>query len=57
MERRLGVRVAPDQVTACVGTKEAVTSLPHLLHLRRWTIGVAIDAEVEHILWSQAEAF
>src|SRR5690349_16390881 len=35
MARRLGVSVAPQQVTACVGTKEAVTSLPHLLHLRR----------------------
>ena len=34
MERRLGVSVAPNQVTACVGTKEAVTSLPHLLRLR-----------------------
>jgi succinyldiaminopimelate transaminase len=35
MDRRLGVRVdAADQVIACVGTKELVVSLPHLLHLR-----------------------
>jgi succinyldiaminopimelate transaminase len=34
MERRLGVSVTPDRVVACVGTKELVASLPHLLHLR-----------------------
>jgi succinyldiaminopimelate transaminase len=35
IDRRLGVRVDPaDQVIACVGTKELVASLPHLLHLR-----------------------
>jgi succinyldiaminopimelate transaminase len=34
MDRRLGVRVDVDQVIACVGTKELVASLPHLLHLR-----------------------
>jgi aspartate/methionine/tyrosine aminotransferase len=32
--RRFGVAVAPSQVAACVGTKELVGSLPHLLRLR-----------------------
>jgi succinyldiaminopimelate transaminase len=32
--RRFGVPVTPDAVGACVGTKEFVASLPHLLHLR-----------------------
>jgi aspartate/methionine/tyrosine aminotransferase len=31
MERRLGVTTAPEEVAACVGTKEFVASLPHLL--------------------------
>ena len=35
IDRRLGVAVAPQQVGACVGTKELVASLPHMLHLRR----------------------
>ena len=34
MARRLDVAVPPDQVTACVGTKEAVASLPRWLALR-----------------------
>jgi len=34
MERRFGVAVAPEQVAACVGTKEVVASLPRLLSLR-----------------------
>ena len=34
-ERRLGVELDHDQVGACVGTKELVTGLPHLLRLRR----------------------
>jgi succinyldiaminopimelate transaminase len=34
MERRLGVSVTPERVVACVGTKELVASLPHLLRLR-----------------------
>lgn len=33
-ERRFGVAVEPSGVIACVGTKELVASLPHLLHLR-----------------------
>ena len=33
--RRLGVDLDHDQVGACVGTKELVTGLPHLLRLRR----------------------
>ena len=33
--RRLGVELDHDQVGACVGTKELVTGLPHLLRLRR----------------------
>jgi len=32
--RRFGVAVEPAQVGACVGTKELVASLPHLLRLR-----------------------
>lgn len=35
MQRRLGVVVDPDHVAACVGTKELVASVPHLLRLRR----------------------
>ena len=35
MARRLGVSVPTDALAACVGTKEFVTSLPHLLRLRR----------------------
>jgi len=34
MARRLDVEVAPDHLAACVGTKEMVVSLPHLLALR-----------------------
>src|SRR6187399_2954359 len=33
--RRFGVDVTPSQVAACVGTKELVAGLPHLLRLRR----------------------
>jgi hypothetical protein len=29
----------------------------YLLHPRRGTVGVAVDAKVEHVLWSQAETF
>ncbi len=32
--RRLGATVSPGEVAACVGTKEFVAGLPHLLHLR-----------------------
>ena len=32
--RRIGVALQPTQVGACVGTKELVTGLPHLLRLR-----------------------
>ena len=34
MARRLGVSVPPEAVAACVGTKEAVASIPRLLSLR-----------------------
>ena len=34
LARRFEVEVAPEQVAACVGTKELVASLPHLLRLR-----------------------
>ena len=34
MERRVGSGVPPEQVIACVGTKEVVASLPRLLALR-----------------------
>jgi succinyldiaminopimelate transaminase len=34
IRRRFGVEVDAAHVGACVGTKELVTSLPHLLHLR-----------------------
>ncbi len=32
--RRFGVPAEPEHVGACIGTKELVASLPHLLHLR-----------------------
>jgi succinyldiaminopimelate transaminase len=35
--RRFGVEVDADGVIACVGTKELVASLPHVLHLRNPT--------------------
>ncbi len=35
MDRRLGVSVSPAAVAACVGTKELVAGVPHLLRLRR----------------------
>jgi succinyldiaminopimelate transaminase len=34
IDRRFGVALPPDQVLACIGTKEMVASLPRLLHLR-----------------------
>ena len=34
MARRLGVEVAPDQLAACIGTKELVAGMPHWLRLR-----------------------
>lgn len=34
MHRRLGVSLEPFQAIACLGTKELVASLPHMLHLR-----------------------
>jgi succinyldiaminopimelate transaminase len=34
IERRFGVTVSPSAVTACIGTKELVASLPHHLALR-----------------------
>jgi succinyldiaminopimelate transaminase len=34
IERRFGVTVSPEQVAACVGTKEVVASLPRMLSLR-----------------------
>ncbi|HUV10608.1 MAG TPA: succinyldiaminopimelate transaminase [Acidimicrobiia bacterium] len=34
VQRRFGVEIASDAVLACVGTKEAVAGLPHLLALR-----------------------
>jgi succinyldiaminopimelate transaminase len=33
-ERRFGLHLEPSDVIACVGTKELVAALPHLLHLR-----------------------
>ncbi|NLA37267.1 MAG: aminotransferase class I/II-fold pyridoxal phosphate-dependent enzyme [Actinobacteria bacterium] len=35
LHRRLGVEVPSDQLAACIGTKEFVAGLPHLLKLRR----------------------
>jgi succinyldiaminopimelate transaminase len=34
LDRRLGVRVSPSEVAACIGTKELVAGLPQWLHLR-----------------------
>src|SRR6185369_6768898 len=34
IDRRFGVSVSADAVGACVGTKELVASLPHVLRLR-----------------------
>ncbi len=34
IDRRFGVALDPQQVVACVGTKELVASLPRMLHLR-----------------------
>jgi aspartate/methionine/tyrosine aminotransferase len=35
LSRRFGLDVAPSSVAACVGTKELVASVPHLLRLRQ----------------------
>ena len=35
MRRRLGVEVPSERIAACIGTKEFVAGLPHLLKLRR----------------------
>jgi succinyldiaminopimelate transaminase len=35
IDRRFGVSVTPSEIGACVGTKEFVATLPHLLRLRR----------------------
>lgn len=35
MSRRLGVEVPSERIAACIGTKEFVAGLPHLLKLRR----------------------
>lgn len=35
MRRRLGVDIDPSNVAACIGTKEFVSGLPHLLKLRQ----------------------
>jgi succinyldiaminopimelate transaminase len=35
LERRLGVRLAPSAIGACIGTKELVAGMPHWLRLRR----------------------
>jgi aminotransferase len=34
LRRRFGVEIGADGVTVCIGTKEAVGSLPHRLALR-----------------------
>ena len=34
LDRRLGVTLGPDQLAACIGTKELVAGLPHWLRLR-----------------------
>jgi succinyldiaminopimelate transaminase len=34
MQRRLGVTIEPDDLAACIGTKEFVASTPQYLHLR-----------------------
>ncbi len=48
MLRRLGVEVAPDQVTSCVGTKEAVASLPQYLRLRDRSRDTVLSPEVAY---------
>jgi succinyldiaminopimelate transaminase len=48
MERRFGVSVAPEHVTACVGTKEAVASLPRLLSLRDPSRDTVLYPEVSY---------
>jgi succinyldiaminopimelate transaminase len=35
LRRRFGVELAPSSLAACVGTKELVASVPHVLRLRR----------------------
>jgi succinyldiaminopimelate transaminase len=48
MARRLDVDVTSDAIIACVGTKEAVTSLPHFLHLRDPTRDVILYPAVAY---------
>ena len=48
MSRRLGVEVEVSQVAACIGTKEFVTGLPHLLHLRRPDLDTVLHPAVAY---------
>lgn len=48
MGRTLGVAIDPDQVAACVGTKELVAGLPHLLRLRDPSRDTVLYPEVSY---------
>ena len=48
MSRRLGAEVGLSQVAACVGTKEFVTGLPHLLRLRRPDLDTVLHPAVAY---------
>ncbi len=48
MRRRLGAGTRSDQVVACVGTKEAVASLPRLLSLRDPTRDTVLSPAVSY---------
>ncbi len=48
IDRRFGVTVSPDAITACVGTKEAVASLPRYLALRTPTRDTVLYPELAY---------
>lgn len=48
VERRFGIPLDPDEVAACVGTKELVVGVPHWLRLRRPDRDVVLYPEVSY---------
>lgn len=48
IERRFGVRVAAEEIAACIGTKELVAGIPHWLRLRSPGRDVVLYPEVAY---------
>ncbi len=48
LERRFAVRISPEQIAACVGTKEFVAGVPHLLRLRFPQLDTVLYPEISY---------